>query len=206
MGSFRRAAGRKAGPRPRGWRAGGAEGVNAPGPPRPLPAPPPAAGKRKASAGARPGLRPRPPRPRPRPPSPGCGAQSCDPRAPLRRPGPGRHVSVVSGGPAGQPGGGGWAGGAGTRASPPPEAGGRPGDPGRPSGMGDAALGVLWPASVSRGRTGSRGGRRGCAAVRGAWTTGRRPRTPRARSSPAAPCFPAPGPRGAQTPRRDPEG
>lgn len=50
-------------------------------------------GRGRASAPARPR-----PGPGPRPPSPSRGAQSCDPRAPLRRrPGLGRHVSVVSG-------------------------------------------------------------------------------------------------------------
>ncbi|KAM7104390.1 UDP-GlcNAc:betaGal beta-1,3-N-acetylglucosaminyltransferase 7 isoform 1-T1 [Molossus nigricans] len=64
MGGSRLAAAR------RGPRAGGAEGVNAPGPPPPLLAPPPASRERKVWAGARPRLGPHPPRPGPRPPSP----------------------------------------------------------------------------------------------------------------------------------------
>lgn len=92
--------------------------------------------------------RPRPgahPGPGPRPPSPSRGAQSCDPRARLRRrPGPGRHVSVVSGAVG-------------------------PGDPGW--GRGEACpAGCPGLASLSRAQMGWHSGGRRCPALRDACT------------------------------------
>lgn len=192
MGNRRPARCRRLGARPRGGRAGGAEGVKAPGPPPTLPAPPPAAGKRKAAAGARPGLRPRPPPsrsgsppavPEPRRPE----LRPARPAPPPPRPGP-PCLCGEWGRRAGEPG----LGARGPRASPP-EAGGPTG------GM----LPWVSPglASVSRAQMCRRGGGRRCPAVRGAWTgrsatgdrgTGalsppRRPPCPAASTSPSNP-------------------
>lgn len=142
-------------PRSRGWRAGGApKGLTYLG--RRLPCGPllrprgsgePRRGRGRTSAPAR----PRPPLSLSRSSSPPArrprarGAQSCDPRAPLRRRrGPGRHVSVVSG-----------AVGPGTRAAG--------------AGRDAAGRGGRGRASVSRAQLGWRGDGWRCPAVRDAW-------------------------------------
>lgn len=170
-------SGRSGGRGAAGAGGGGAEGVNAPGPP-PLSAPPPAA-EGKVPAGVRPRSPPpaRPPRPRSRsrPPSPRCEPGAAT-RAPL--PGPGRHVSRVSGDPGPSDCG------AGTPGSPFP--GGRGGEaewPGAP-GAGDARW-VSGAGSSFPGQTGApaaAGDARRCAALGPA---GRRPGT---RSPCAQPC------------------
>ena len=193
------------GARPRGWRAGGAEGVNAPGPPPPLQAPPPVSGKRKVTAGARPDLLPRPPParvpalvPACLPPS-GAAALRAATRA-LRSAatGPGRHVSVVSGGRLGRRAGGPGLGARGPRAPPPSEAGGR--TAGRRAALGDQRCCAGCPgAGLSFPRTDglARRGRR-CPTLRGAWT-GRSAAGDRG----AGALSPPRGPRGTQIPLLD---